>query len=289
MPNDGTLIVGGDGIIGGAYADHLRHAGRPFVSTTRRRTGSGEALFLDLSEPSASWRLPSDTASAVICAAVTSGAACAEDPARSRLINVDAVGVLTERLAARDCFSILLSTSQVFDGGKLHPAEDDPTSPLTEYGRQKADAESRVLATDRAAVLRLTKLVTPQLPLFRDWIATLNRGEAITAFGDMVCAPVGSDMVCTAIDAILAARAPGVFHLSATKDITYVEAAAHLARRLGADERLVATGTAAASGIGPEMAPAHTALACNRLEALLEFGPPEPFEPLDGILRAGPA
>jgi len=53
-----------------------------------------------------------------------------------------------------------LSTDVVFDGRKGAPyVEDDPPSPVTEYGRAKAEAEARVAAAHPNALLVRTSLI----------------------------------------------------------------------------------------------------------------------------------
>ncbi len=53
-----------------------------------------------------------------------------------------------------------LSTDVVFDGRKGAPyAESDPTSPITRYGRGKAEAETRVAAAHPGALLVRTSLL----------------------------------------------------------------------------------------------------------------------------------
>jgi dTDP-4-dehydrorhamnose reductase len=53
-----------------------------------------------------------------------------------------------------------LSTDVVFDGRKGAPyVEDDPPSPVTRYGRDKAEAEERVLAAHPDALVVRTSLI----------------------------------------------------------------------------------------------------------------------------------
>ena len=53
-----------------------------------------------------------------------------------------------------------LSTDVVFDGRKGRPyVEDDPPTPVTEYGRAKAEAEARVAAAHPEALIVRTSLI----------------------------------------------------------------------------------------------------------------------------------
>ena len=80
---------------------------------------------------------------------------------------------LIDRLAARGIYTLFLSTNQVFSGERPHVPADAPVSPVSEYGRQKAEAE-RVLRSRMAngapiGVLRLAKVVSPGMALVTNW------------------------------------------------------------------------------------------------------------------------
>ncbi len=79
----------------------------------------------------------------VNCAAFTKVDACETDP-RSFAVNADAVGILADACGHRSCQLVQISTDFVFDGAKRAPyVEDDPTRPLSAYGRGKRGERSR--------------------------------------------------------------------------------------------------------------------------------------------------
>ena len=63
------------------------------------------------------------------------------------------------------------------------------TCPVSEYGRQKARTEAALRQhMDRGApvaILRLAKVVSPDMPLIDGWIEALAAGKPIRAFRDM--------------------------------------------------------------------------------------------------------
>src|SRR5437764_879665 len=86
---------------------------------------------------------------------------------------------------------LIVGADGVFDGQHPHRLPTDPVSPVTEYGRQKAEVERHLLTMDApAAVVRLTKVLQPGFPLLRGWVDALKIGEPILPFSDMVMAPV---------------------------------------------------------------------------------------------------
>jgi dTDP-4-dehydrorhamnose reductase len=75
-------------------------------------------------------------------------------------VNVDGAENVALAAAAAGAKLVHLSTDVVFDGRKGAPyVEDDPVSPVTDYGRAKAEAEQRVLAAHRRAVVVRTSLL----------------------------------------------------------------------------------------------------------------------------------
>jgi dTDP-4-dehydrorhamnose reductase len=75
-------------------------------------------------------------------------------------VTVDGAGNVARAAAAVGARLVHLSTDVVFDGRKGVPyVEDDRLSPLTEYGRAKAEAEHWVLAGHAEALLVRTSLI----------------------------------------------------------------------------------------------------------------------------------
>jgi dTDP-4-dehydrorhamnose reductase len=218
------LIVGGDSAIAAAAIAALHRRGTATVATSRR---PGHAAFLDLAQPPASWRLPA-CESCLVAAAIGTLAGCEADPCSSRRINVESVAAI----AARVPFTLILSTTQVFDGTTAFATPDTPTAPRTQYGTQKAEAERVVLAAGGAA-LRVSKVLVPDLPLLRGFAATLRAGGTVEAFADLMLSPVTGAQVAEAAAEILIHRRPGLHQLSGDRDVSYADLARRMAALLG--------------------------------------------------------
>lgn len=283
-----ALVIGADGLIGRALCLSLRAGGHQAVETTRReRQNAPHRLFLDLAQPLAGWRPPPDMDCAYICAAATDIGRCRDKPAETALVNVSATVELAEKLVAENIFTVFLSTSRVFGaGGEPGRAEDNP-APVDQYARQKAAAEKALLGLgDGVAVVRLTKVLDPALPLVRGWMDRLAAGEAIHPFSDMTLAPLGPPFVALALERIGRGKMAGIFHLSGARAISYADMAGHIARRMGAPEGLVRPVPAAG-----EWLPAAAHLDCARMETELATAGPDPFAVIDevfGLKQAAP-
>lgn len=281
-----VLIVGGEGLLGTALREHARRAGGPVWATLQHlpEPGVPELEQLDLTEPLDTWTPPPCPA-AILCAAIPSLETCRRDPAGTRHVNVTQTVRLAERLRAAGVFVVFPSTNLVFDGTLPGRRAHDPVCPQTEYGRQKAEVEA-ALATfgPWAAIVRLTKVVSPHWALLRNWTAALQAGQPVRAFADLGCAPIPLDLTARGLLEVARRRLPGLWQFSAETDVAYADLARHLARRLSGDPALVEEISAQATG-ELEHVPRHTTLDTTgaRRELGLEF--PEPFAVFDAALR----
>ncbi len=259
------LVVGGDSAIGAALCRRLEAVGWPVAATSRRpELAWARRHFLDLAAPLTDWKPPEGTRSACITAAIAGLAACAADPVASAAVNVTGTLAIAERLIARGIHVVFLSSNQVFNGTTPHVAADTPTSPVSEYGRQKARTESALkVQIDRGApiaILRLAKVLTPTMPLLRGWVEALAAGRRVRAFHDMMIAPTPIDIVIDAITGLMRQAARGIFQLTGPRDASYADIARYLAVQLGADPALVASVSAASVGMPAGASPFHTTL-----------------------------
>jgi dTDP-4-dehydrorhamnose reductase len=106
--------------------------------------------------------------------------------------------VAAARNLARSCREhgtrlVHVSTDMVFDGEQAPYADDSPLSPITPYGRAKAEAEAAVGTAYPAAVVVRPSLIWSLQPLDRqlDWlVGAVRQGTRVTLFTDEVRCPV---------------------------------------------------------------------------------------------------
>ncbi len=257
-------------------------AGKPVLQTTRHRDLVNEQrIYLDLSEDISKWTLPSALVrTVIICAAVTSQEKCRLDPEYSRRVNVESTVALAKRLADSGIFVIFPSTNLVFDGKKSFAKANARLNPQTEYGRQKAEAESQLMKLgDLVSIVRLSKVLSPNMTLFQNWIRDLKTGKEIHPFSDMVMSPVPLSFAVDVLLKVEEKKVSGIMQVSALEDISYAEAAKQIARKMGLDEKLINPVSYQESGIG--FAPMHTTLDVSRLNSELGMTPPDVHETVE--------
>lgn len=286
MPSDGVvLVVGGDGYLGSSVVSRLKASGRPVLATSRR--GLRGAIPLDLSAAASTWEVPRGLLSAVLVAGISSTAACRENPADSRRVNVEATVDLAQRLGATGAKVVLLSTNMVFDGTVPFTPADAVRCPRTAYGCMKAEAEEAILSIGGGTVLRLSKVLTASMSLVEGWQAAWSRGETVRPFSDLVLAPISSAVAVDVIAAAALARGtPAILQLSASADVTYAELAYRLASAWGVSRERVDPVTVAASGVEVEHVPPHTTLDSWAVLETFQIKPPDPWEAVEAVVQS---
>jgi dTDP-4-dehydrorhamnose reductase len=283
------LIVGGDSEIGAAASRAMKAQGVAVAATTRRRDRvAPDRPFLDLSAPLDDWAPPLGTQAVCLCAAVARLAACADDPEGSAHINVVQTLALVEKLLARGIAVLFLSTNQVFDGRTPHERAEAAHSPVSEYGRQKARAETALLRQMESgapvAILRLAKVVSNTMPLIGGWIKDLTAAKPIRVFNDLKLAPTPTDQVCTAIAVVLQDRARGIFQLTGPRDVSYADIGGFLAAYLDADPKLVNQTSARAAGLPEGATPPHTTLDSSRMRVHYGLDVPDVWDVVERVV-----
>ncbi len=278
---DVFAVIGCDGTIGRSLKCALEQGGKTVYGTSRRGENFAKnVLKFDLGEES-SWHSFPFVDVAFFCAAVTGFAECRADPTLARKINVEAPGRLAEMLVSRGSRVVLLSTSAVFDWSRPNVPEDFPPCPTSVYGTLKAEAEThfRQLGAS-ASIVRLAKILHPEIALFRAWLDALTAGREVFAFSDLYMAPVSLEQTVQALIRV-GSTGTGTYQLSATRDISYFQVARHLALRLERDVALVKEAKAIASGIPAHEITRFSSLQSSRIEKLTGRAPPDPFAAVD--------
>ncbi len=236
-----VLVIGSDGQVGRAAHQDLSERGYEVFGTTRRSGGKDEdRSYLDFSRPPQEWPELPEADAAVICTAITSIAECEADSDSTAVVNLHAPVALAEKLTRQGAMVLFLSTTGVFDFSRPFRRRDEPPSPVSAYGRQKAEAEARILDIDgKTAVLRLTKIMGSDMPLLNTWCLELVAGRRITAFHNSTIAPITPAFAARMIHKIVSFEGEGIFHVSGDEDLPYTALAEKLVSAMGLEKGLI--------------------------------------------------
>jgi len=290
---DAFLVIGGDSLVGGETVRALERRGHRVFATTRRRdTLDGKRVFLDF-EGDAAFRAPDGVRCAFVIAAATNYERCEKDP-RARVINVDLIPRLVESLLGQGVFVSFISSNSVFGGERPWPREDDPHAPGIAYARQKSEAEQainaaseRLKASGRMNIVRLTKILNPDVPPLPAWFAAWKDGKSVEPFSDLVFAPMSARFAGEALSTIGEKRIPGNLHLSGAANVTYVDLAHALAQRLGGARELIRPTTAVAKGINIPFKPTYSGLGMQRTTQLSGIEPQQLDNLVNDLFKQG--
>jgi dTDP-4-dehydrorhamnose reductase len=132
---------------------------------------------------------------------------------------------VAKALLETGAYVLFLSTDTVFYGTSPLPEEWDRPHPVGEYGRQKAEVEARLLDLDggrgQVGICRLTKVLTPESPIVKTFVAALASGRTVDAFADLRISPISLDHVVDGLLRIAERRLGGIFHLSGQGFLSY--------------------------------------------------------------------
>jgi len=155
------------------------------------------------------------------------------DAAAARSVNALAPGVLAEEAAARGAWLVHYSTDYVFDGSKEGAyVEDDPTNPLSVYGRTKCEGEARIRAAGaHHLILRTSWVFAAHGGNFATAMLRLAKErDSLNVIADQHGAPTGARLVADATASALrslreagpkARGLSGTYHLAAAGATTW--------------------------------------------------------------------
>jgi len=167
-------------------------------------------------------------------------------------VNVDGtrhVALAAGRVGAR---MVHLSTDVVFDGRKGRYVESDPPSPITPYGRSKADAEAWLAAQmPQAAVVRTSLIYGLDTPDHhtRWMLEALRQGRPVRLFTDEWRCPIWVEALAAALLELATMDYAGVLHIAGRQALNRYEFGTRLLRFWGVDLTGVVAASAATSGL----------------------------------------
>ena len=285
-----VLVVGGDSLVGGGTARAMTLQGHDVYTTTRRRdTVQGNRVYLDF-ESDAPFRAPSNVSYAFLIAAATSYERCERDP-QARVINEQLIPQMVATLLEQGLHVTFISTNSVFGGERPWPHEDDAHTPLIPYARQKSSGEAEIRASaerlgalSRLNIVRLTKILNAGVSPLPAWLAAWKRHQPIEPFADLVFAPISLAFVADALARIGERRVSGNLHISGAANISYVDLANALARKLGVDANLIRPTTAVAKGVNIAFKPKYSGLGMKRTKQLCGIDPQSLDQLVDDLI-----
>lgn len=299
IPSGATyLVIGADGLIGKALVNFLRSTNANVYGTSRHALPQGpKTIFFDLAKNpdkflNEEWIqkiIALDRMIVFICAAITKITDCEQDPEGSRLINVINTVELGKKLMHAGAEVIFISTNAVFSGLEQFPTQSSKPNPSTNYGRQKTEAEielmriSRLITKDHSLkIVRLTKVVSKEIPLINGWIQNLRSGKRIDVLLNKLFSPISLQYTTEKLVHIAINGRANIYHLSGSSNLTYYDFACQLASALGANLDLVnaVSETKSITGLNHD----YSSLGNEVFEPYLDIAPENPQKVIKNLM-----
>lgn len=217
----------------------------------------------------------------VNCAAFTDVDACESEPERAFAVNARGAGHVARAAEHAGGRVFYISTDYVFDGEKREPyCEDDPTRPISVYGRSKLAGEQQTFGINGGgsngsgaghAVIRTAWLYGSKRTNFADNIlaqalAPEPPERKIVAVADQVSSPTWTVHLARKIAELAGTAARGVVHVVNSGACTRQQMAQAIVDQLRVP--ITVGGTAWAKLNRPAPRPAYSVLGCSRLVQL---------------------
>ena len=215
------LVIGASGFVGRHLFKYVKSKGYEVVGTQSSSRQSGLVSF-DLHKQRIKDRLDStfiDEAQdiyAILCVKYGLMDQYAQQCSTSREVEVENMQVLIKDLISVKIKPVYLSTSYVFDGSDGSYTEDSKHSPISEYGRQKAEMENFIsLSSHDILALRLDKIVgdnPTEDHLFSEWNQLVNQQKPIWCIKDQIFSPTYVEDIAKGVIVACKARLSGLFN-----------------------------------------------------------------------------
>ena len=286
------LLIGGNGQVGWELQRSLAPLGHV---VTLDRTG------LDLANPDAIRAVLREISPGLVvnAAAYTAVDRAEQEADLAQAINGTAPGVMAEEAKRLNAALVHYSTDYVFGGSADRPwREDDPTGPLSVYGRSKLAGETAIRAVGGAHLILRTSWVYAMRG--HNFLLTMRRlaaeREELRVVDDQTGAPTWARGIAEATGLILAraravegtgelAERSGVYHLAAGGMTNWHGFATVIVERMRESGAQVAcravTAIPTSAYPTPARRPAWSVLDCGKLRDTFRIALPDWREQLD--------
>ncbi len=186
-------------------------------------------------------------------AAVSSPKACEEHISQSYRTNVVIPALLAEYAFERSIPLVFSSTDMVFSGHSGPYGPYDYTNPINVYGKQKAEAEERILDIYREATIARLPLLYGMAPygtnFLSSWLETWTYGKTLHAFADEIRSVISGTDAARGLFLLLNKRLQHIWHLGGKEAVSRLDFARMLADSFGFDESLVVPSSITEAGL----------------------------------------
>ena len=272
------LVTGSNGLVGNALDRVLSRSEHKHINTARSLGGTSSEI-LDITDyDSVEGVMKKFLPDVVInSAAMANVDKCEEDREKCWSVNVDGVKNLVKACDKYGSHLVHISTDYIFDGKKEGGVylEDDEPSPLGVYAESKLAGEREILSSGISSSILRTILVYGIherhniVTFVKD---SLERGEQVNLVSDQVRMPTFVDDLAGACLSAAEKKAGGVFNISGSDHMSYLDIGNAVAEHFSLDKSLINhVKTSDLSQLAPR--PLVTGFDLSKSRKILNFSP----------------
>jgi dTDP-4-dehydrorhamnose reductase len=257
------LVTGASGLLGRQVVEIARSRGHDAIGLSRAE--------LDVTDESLVARTVARHApdSIVHCAAYTAVDRAESEPDLAYAVNRDGARHVSQAAKNAGAVVLYVSTDYVFDGSSRRPYRpNDPTGPLSVYGRTKLEGEDAVRGVGGEwVVVRTSWLYGGASGFVPAILRRAARGEALQIVDDQRGRPTWAPHAAAALLDLLERGVRGVWHMAGGGECTWLELAEEAVRLAGYEVPIERTSSAEFGA--PARRPAYSVLDLEATERLL--------------------
>ena len=283
------LITGAFGQLGHALQSVLsRKSNYELICTGRKIKKGQEGIPLDIRNQVALKEIINTTAPDLLInlAAMTNVDACELNPKLAGEINVAGLQHICDSFKGK---IIHLSTDYVFDGTSGPYKEDDPSNPISIYGKTKLASEHILLEKDiKNLVIRGNVLYdySPHTSAsFLNWVvSSLKDNQEIKVVEDQFNNPTWTRSMSDIIELSIENDLEGIIHWGDSVHISRYEFAKLIAKKFSLNDSLIKPVLTSELN-QPARRPLQSGLSTEKLVNMLDIIPPSIDDCLDEIIK----
>jgi len=214
------VVFGATGCLGSTISSELAKFPGNTVIGACRNPSHGQIKF-DLGAMK-SWSMPKKINYGIIAASYSDRRGCERNQFESQMLNVTNTIHLAKSITEKGGKVVYFSTNLVFDGSKQSFMPSDSVNPFDLYGQQKSDVEAYLVKeVPSALILRLTKVLHNNLPIFQIWRNQAAGGNPIKVFTNVSISPISPSFAAKATIKLINQGTAGLVHLSGDCSVSY--------------------------------------------------------------------
>jgi dTDP-4-dehydrorhamnose reductase len=240
-----ALIISGNSQTGSEIIKILRAHNWQALGTCYSRQNP-EFLPLDITDRSAVENcILSVKPQVIFLAVILRGGAdyCEQHPEATRALNVEGTRYVLEAAQKVGAKLVFYSSDYVFDGTQGPYLESDPLTPISAYGRAKAEAESLILnMAPGSLILRTTAVFgwnRNSINFAMQLWANLTQGKQVSIANDQWCTPTLTSYLAEVSVGLVLKEASGVFNVVGSDRLTRYDWAVQIARAFDQNTELI--------------------------------------------------